>query len=89
MRSTSHRLRPQAKDSRSAHWTGQTCQLEALAPDLLAEIVNENIRSCLDMDILAGEIATEKSDQIEIGYALPPGVIGLDEFDDDEDEDED
>jgi hypothetical protein len=36
---------PSSKDSRSKNWVGQTCQAEAMPPDLLAEVVREAIRA--------------------------------------------
>jgi hypothetical protein len=41
---------PKPTDTRSARWVGDTCQAEALPPDLLAEIVDEAIRAELDFD---------------------------------------
>lgn len=42
---------PKASDSRSVNWIGETCQAEALPPDLLAELVEEAIRDELDLDV--------------------------------------
>jgi len=43
---------PKASDTRSATWYGETCQAEAMPPDLLAEIVEDAISDVLDDDVL-------------------------------------
>lgn len=62
-----------ASDTRSAKWTGGTCQLEALPPDTLAGIVREAVEGWFDLDALADQIAAEKADQVEIRARLPEG----------------
>ena len=47
---------PKATDSRSGGWT-ETCQLEAMPPDVLTEIVTEALESVLD-----GDLARERQD---------------------------
>lgn len=64
---------PKKSDSRSASWIGETCQLEALAPDDLASIVREEIECVMDADKLAHEIEAERADRLELGRALPRG----------------
>lgn len=50
-----------ATDSRSKAWAGVTCQLEALSPSQIAEILEDAIILLLDPDRLAdGEIAGEQ-----------------------------
>ena len=43
-------------DSRSARWAGETCQLEALPPDVLAEIVEVAIVEWMDLDIYSEHV---------------------------------
>ncbi len=62
-----------ASDSRSRDWKGgETCQLEALAPDVLARIVQSAIESRFDLDALDVQLAFEREDRAEL-LALPPG----------------
>ncbi len=50
-----------ASDSRSKTWAGETCQLEALSPSQIAEILDNAIVLLLDPDKLAdSEIAEER-----------------------------
>lgn len=65
---------PKASDSRSANWYEETCQLEAMPPDLLAETVIEAVESEIDLSILERTIEeqrderhsiTEKLDEVE------------------------
>lgn len=62
-----------ATDGRSAKWQGGTCQVEALAPDDLAAIVQEAIMSRMDLDRLAREVDLETDDRFELLRALPGG----------------
>ncbi len=62
-----------ASDSRSGRWAGETCQLEALAPDLLAAIVREEIEGLLDPVGLRLAIACEEEDRVHLLRALPAG----------------
>lgn len=62
-----------ASDGRSKSWTGETCQLEALAPDVLAEIVGNAIRSHFDPITLQDVLDREKEDRAEL-LGLPPGA---------------
>lgn len=61
-------------DSRSAKWQGETCQLEALAPDDLAYIVEDAIRSRMDLDKLDAQIETEAEERIDLLHSLPSGA---------------
>jgi hypothetical protein len=56
-----------------ANWTGGACQLEALAPDILAVIVREAIEERLDLDMLADEVEQEGVDRRDLLLALPSG----------------
>lgn len=63
---------PKRSDSRAARWKGETCQLEALAPDQLAAIVRGAIEAHLDLDRFGRVLAKEEADRAEL-LALPPG----------------
>lgn len=43
---------PKATDSRSVNWYGETCQLEAMPPDTLADVIRDAIAHELDYDVL-------------------------------------
>lgn len=60
-------------DSRSARWSGETCQLEALAPDELALILESEITSWFDDDIFETQIISEEDDRVSLLRALPKG----------------
>ncbi len=61
-------------DSRSRNWHGGTCQLEALAPDQLAELVRDAIANELDDDAYKRQIEQEDHDIAELKRGLPPGT---------------
>lgn len=60
-------------DGRSAKWSGETCQLEAMAPDLLAATVREALRSRFDGDKLARQVDLEQADRLALWRGLPSG----------------
>jgi hypothetical protein len=62
---------PKRSDSRTRSWVGETCQLEALAPDQLAEIVTEAIDARFDLDHLTTTLLRERADRVELLRALP------------------
>ncbi len=64
---------PKATDSRSTAWRGQTCQLEALAPDDLAAIVLAAVREWIDEDARADVVQIEKQDRNYL-LGLPRGA---------------
>ncbi len=64
---------PKESDSRSASWEGETCQLEALAPDALAELVEQAIVEQLDPIVFDVQIELEKRERAEL-LALPRGA---------------
>jgi len=43
---------PKKSDTRSASWVGDTCQAEAMPPDLLAEVIRNACEDQLDLDVL-------------------------------------
>ena len=61
-----------ASDTRSRRWTSETCQLEALAPSDLAEIVRDEIELELDLDAYDHQVELEQQDRSEL-LALPRG----------------
>ena len=61
-------------DKRSKNWEGAgTCQLEALAPDQLAWIVERSIRGFFDTELLLQQIDAEGDDRAQLLRALPEG----------------
>jgi hypothetical protein len=62
-----------ASDSRSRRWTGGTCQVEALPPDVLAQIVREAIEGWLDLALVREHEAAERRERIELAGMLPRG----------------
>jgi hypothetical protein len=64
---------PKKTDKRSENWTGDgTCQLEALAPDLLAELITAAIDDFLDLDTYHGQLGQEHGERARL-LALPAG----------------
>jgi hypothetical protein len=61
-------------DSRSKGWRGETCQLEALAPDQLAALVAASITDQLDGDTFERQVAAEGADRRALLRALPAGA---------------
>lgn len=57
---------PKSTDTRSVNWIGDTCQAEALPPDLLADIVRAAIEERLDHDVLHELIETEEKERTQI-----------------------
>lgn len=60
-----------ATDSRSKAWTGGTCQLEALPPDVIAGILKTAIEARIDHDRLNFDHDTEKRERTLISGLLP------------------
>jgi len=66
---------PKESDSRTANWKGTgACQLEALPPDKLAELLEDAIRRRLDMDVYAEDLKAEEEERRRITKALPAGT---------------
>jgi hypothetical protein len=61
-----------ASDSRARRWSGGTCQLEALPPNTLAEIVEKAIVNQLSTAKYERVLDKERADRAEL-LALPPG----------------
>ncbi len=68
---------PKASDSRSRGWSGETCQLEALPPDTLADVVREAIEAELDLDQWLRQVEQERGDKAEL-LGLPRGAEASD-----------
>jgi hypothetical protein len=58
-------------DSRSRSWKGETCQLEALAPDQIADLLRAAIRAEVDEEQLVTDLLVEREERASIAYALP------------------
>lgn len=63
---------PKATDSRSKGWTGGTCQLEALPPDIIAQILREAIERHIDFVQYRIDGAREERERKEIQTLLLP-----------------
>jgi hypothetical protein len=59
-------------DARSKNWHGGTSQLEALPPNVLAQVVENAIREELDLGRYEQVLEQERRDRAEL-LALPPG----------------
>jgi hypothetical protein len=64
---------PKASDSRSRRWTGETCQLEALPPNRLADLLQQEIEGVLDPVLLQADADMEVLERRQIALALPTG----------------
>ena len=62
-----------ASDTRSRSWSGATCQLEALAPDQLARIVEDAIQRHIDLSIYRRQLERERAERAEL-LGLPRGA---------------
>jgi hypothetical protein len=62
---------PKRSDLRSGRWEGGTCQLEALPPDVLAELLDRAILRHLDGAVLEEDRAAEVTARRNIARALP------------------
>lgn len=54
---------PKKSDSRSANWVGETCQLEAMAPDDLAHVITSTIEGLFDMDVFTANVNREEEER--------------------------
>lgn len=60
-------------DSRSRAWQGGTCQLEALSPRQIADILDQAIRDCLDLDLLELDREDEREERERVTRLLLEG----------------
>ncbi len=58
-------------DSRTKTWEGGTCQLEALPPNVIADILLDEIVSCVDLDRVHADRDREALDKQRIAGSLP------------------
>jgi hypothetical protein len=66
---------PAKESSHSAGWGNRrACQLEALRPDTLAEIVRAAIESHMDLSVLEADREAEVEERRKIAKALPAGA---------------
>lgn len=65
-----------ASDTRSRGWKGETCQLEALPPDIIAGMVRDAIERHFDFDQMADDRAAEEEEREEIQRLLLPAPGG-------------
>ena len=63
---------PKVTDSRSKGWIGGTCQLEALPPNVIAEILRKAIERHLDHELLERDRELEEYERAEIQTLLLP-----------------
>lgn len=54
---------PKRSDTRSASWTGETCQAEAMDPSTLADVVREAIEAELDLELRQEIIEEERRER--------------------------
>lgn len=65
---------PKATDTRTKSWTGDTCQLEALPPNVISDILRNHIAQHFDDAIFNLETEIERTERSSIALALPaPG----------------
>lgn len=62
-----------ASDSRSRAWQGGTCQLEALSPRQIADILDDAIRDCLDLSRLEEDRESESDERDRVTRLLLTG----------------
>lgn len=62
---------PKKTDSRTARWKGETCQLEALPPDQISEILRAKIEEIFDLDELAYSREQQVHERMELTRLLP------------------
>jgi hypothetical protein len=59
-----------ASDTRSRSWRGETCQLEALPPNVLAELLRGEIEGLVDQQQLESDLKAEERERRRIAYSL-------------------
>jgi hypothetical protein len=66
-----------ATDSRAKAWSGETCQLEALAPDQIADLLREAIDRIVDRDLINLDLEDEAEERHELTRLLLPATAGI------------
>jgi hypothetical protein len=62
---------PKTSDSRAKAWSGDTCQLEALPPDKIADLLRKAIVEAIDFKQYRQDCEVEKIERARIAAALP------------------
>lgn len=62
---------PKVSDTRSKTWTGGTCQLEALPPDVIAGILKDAIERRIDWEQFNADLKAQDQDRLMISGLLP------------------
>lgn len=62
---------PKASDTRAKKWRGETCQLEALAPNQIADLLEKAIQAVVDVDLMNQNIRTAEAEKQSLLYLLP------------------
>jgi hypothetical protein len=62
---------PKRSDGRSKYWRGETCQLEALPPDVIGALLEEAIADYIDVRVYQDDLAAERVEKQQIAFALP------------------
>lgn len=57
---------PKSSDTRSRSWFDETCQAEALPPDLLARLAREAVENHLDLDLFEETVAEEEQQRNDL-----------------------
>ncbi len=66
---------PKASDSRTKNWQGhESCQLEALPPDVLASLLDATIKTYLNLAVYEQDLKAEEEERRRITKALPAGA---------------
>ncbi len=66
---------PKATDSRTKNWQGQeSCQLEALPPDVLASLLDATLKTYLNLAVYEQDLRAEEDERRRITKALPAGA---------------
>jgi hypothetical protein len=64
---------PKVSDSRSRRWTGETCQLEALTPVQIADLLRGAIEREIDTDLLNNDRILERLERADLSKQLLTG----------------
>lgn len=66
---------PKPSDTRSANWVGETCQLEAMPPDLLASTVDAAVAEWTDLELLEEVADRGKAERAELTAKLAAALV--------------
>ena len=62
---------PKATDARTKNWTGGTCQLEALPPNVIAGLLRKKVEEFFDCEQLNKDVKAEEEERVLINNLLP------------------